>query len=252
MKALSGAFRTLTVLPIPETEGRPGAASLVWFPVVGACLGAAAWALASGLLRPGTGSAGPLGALLTGALVVCLWAGSTRGLHLDGLADMADGFGGGWTRERTLEIMKDSHIGSFGVVALVGLLVMKTAAAGALCASGGLVWLGVAPVLARLALVAQTATQPYARPGGGTAADLVNQAAWPHLLAASAVAAGVLCLMLPVALLPRLLQVLGAVALVAALTGLSSRRRLGGVTGDILGATCELAETTALVAAALL
>jgi len=252
MKALSGAFRTLTVLPIPAPEGRPGPASLVWFPVVGAFLGLAAWALASGLLRPGTAAAGPLGALLTGVLVVGLWAGLTRGLHLDGLADMADGFGGGWTPQRTLEIMKDPHIGSFGVVALVGLLVTKTAAAGVLCASGGLAWLGAAPVLARLAMVAQTVAHPYARPGGGTAAELVSLAARPHLLGATVVAAGVLFPMLPSVLLPRLVQVLGAVALVTALTGLSSRRRLGGVTGDILGATCELAETTALVAAALL
>jgi adenosylcobinamide-GDP ribazoletransferase len=188
LKNLVGAFRTLTMLPVPGPDGGSGASGLPWFPLVGAVLGLAGWGLAAGLLRPGTLACGPLGCLLVGALVVVLWAWLTRGLHLDGLADLADGLGGGWTRERVLEIMKDSHVGSFGVLALVGGLMVKTAAAGVLCASGDLFWLGVAPVMARWAMVAQACFHPYARPGQGTAADLVRQAGPAHLLGASALA----------------------------------------------------------------
>ncbi len=252
MKGLSGAFRTLTMLPVPGPDGGSGASGLAWFPLVGAFLGGAGWALAAGLLRPGSLACEPLGCLLVGALVVVLWAWLTRGLHLDGLADLADGLGGGWTRERILEIMKDSHVGSFGVLALVGGLILKTTAAGVLCASGGLFWLGVAPVLGRLAMVAQACIHPYARRGAGTAADLVREAGLAHLLGASALALVLLACMIPQESWPALPGVLGVVVLLTGLTGLTARRRMGGVTGDVLGATCELAETSALVAAALL
>lgn len=252
MKGLVGAFRTLTMLPVPGPDGGSGASGLPWFPLVGAVLGLAGWGLAAGLLRPGTLACGPQGCLLVGALVVVLWAWLTRGLHLDGLADLADGLGGGWTRERVLEIMKDSHVGSFGVLALVGGLMVKTAAAGVLCASGGLFWLGVAPVMARWAMVAQACFHPYARPGQGTAADLVRQAGPAHLLGASALALLLLAWMIPQGGWHRLPGVLGVVILLTGLTGFTTRRRIGGVTGDVLGATCELAETSALVAAALL
>jgi len=252
LKGLAGAFRTLTMLPVPGPDGGSRGDGLVWFPLVGAFLGVAGWALAAGLLGRGALACDPLGFLLVGALVVVLWAWLTRGLHLDGLADLADGLGGGWTRERILEIMKDSHVGSFGVLALVGGLILKTVAVGALCASGGLLWLGVAPVLGRWAMVAQACVHPYARPGGGTAADLVRQAGPAHLLKASALALVLLAWMIPLASWPRLPGVLGAVLLLTGLTGLTTRRRIGGVTGDVLGATCELAETSALVTAALL
>ncbi len=252
MRGLVGAFRTLTLLPVPGPESRPGASGVVWFPLVGAVLGIAGWTLAAGLLRPGTSAREPLGFLLVGALVVVLWAWLTRGLHLDGLADLADGLGGGWTRERVLEIMKDSHVGSFGVLALAGTMILKSAAAGALCASGGLLWVGVAPILGRWAMVAQACLHPYARPGGGTAADLVRQAGPAHLLKASALTLVLSAGMILPGTWPRLAGVLGGAILVTALTGLMARRRIGGVTGDVLGATCELAETSALVAAALL
>ena len=252
MKGLVSAFRTLTMLPVLGPDSGSGVSGLPWFPLVGAFLGLAGWGLAAGLLRPETLACGPLGSLLVGALVVMLWVWLTRALHLDGLADLADGLGGGWTREQVLAIMKDSHVGSFGVLALVGALLVKTVAAGVLCASGSLFWLGVAPVMARWAMVAQACFHPYARPGPGTAADIVRQAGPAHLLGASAVALFLLAWMVPQGGWLRLPGVLGVVIFLTALTGYTTRRRIGGVTGDVLGATCELAETSALVAAALL
>ncbi len=99
----------------------------------------------------------------------------TRAFHLDGLADTADGFGGGWTKERRLEIMKDSHT-ALSAWCGVCVLLVKGIALGGLALGGGLAWILTIPLLSRALIVFQTVVNPYARPQGGTAAVLVNEA----------------------------------------------------------------------------
>lgn len=250
---LASAFRTLTILRVPGGDSRKQATTLFWFPVVGLVLGGFCWALAFLVSY----STSPFSYLVCGALVTVLLAWLTRGFHLDGLSDMADGFGGGWTKERTLEIMKDSRTGAFGVIALVLLLIVKTCAVAALCACAAvdrslLLWLVVVPVLSRMLLAVQTAANRYARPTPGTAGVLVGESRWYHGAVAAVLAIVPTVLLLPEDRLVPFCLVLAAGVLMTLFIGWKSRRRLGGVTGDILGATCELSEATMFIVASLL
>jgi len=170
----------------------------------------------------------------------------TGGLHLDGVADVFDGLGGGHgDRERTLRIMRDSRIGAHGATALVLVLAVKAAALSDLLARGSLWPLVVAPVVARFAVVPLLVLFPYAREEGlgrafrGTAGR--REIAIAAVLAAAAVAP-----FAPAALVPAL-----AALAAAAAVALSVNRRLGGLTGDVYGAAIEIAEAALLAAATL-
>src|SRR5512145_1363019 len=120
LHGLVTALRTLTILPVPGSDASDMSRALPWFPLVGCLLGFLLWGLAWGfgfmaVFWPGG----------TALVVVAASAILTRGLHLDGLADWADGFGGGRDKERTLAIMKDSHVGAFGVIALIIVLIAR-------------------------------------------------------------------------------------------------------------------------------
>ena len=240
---LASAFRTMTIFPFPGNESDSPATALYWFVpvalVLGSCVFGIAWLLA------------PVGApFLTGALVVTVLVILTRAFHLDGLADMADGFGGGWTRERVLEIMKDSHVGAFGVITLCLTLVVKVAAVAFLCESGSIGYLVLVPLFSRLLVVLQAVANPYARPEGGTAGRLVAEASWRHLLASLLWTGALLAVFgfMPWNVVAIVLGTGLAVTMYIAVVG---RRRIGGVTGDLLGATVELSETLMFVAAVL-
>lgn len=243
-RGLASAFRTLTILPFPGQESESPATALYWFVPVGLVLGgilyAVAWiadSLSLGLLG---------GVVLTGLLAIL-----TRGFHLDGLADMVDGFGGGWTKDRVLEIMKDSHIGVFGVIALIVVLMLKVAAFSAILEDGTILPIIFIPMLSRLMVVAQSVANPYARKEGGTAGRLVTESRPRHLLVS-------IFWVMPVAILfgrgyGLSLVVMAVVGLIVTLmVAVRARRRIGGVTGDILGATVELSECTMIVALAIL
>lgn len=236
------ALRTLTLLPVPGREGRSLASALFWFPFVGLLVGGLGWGLASALLyiEPGW---------VAGAafVVILLSAFITRGLHLDGLADMADGFGGARERARTLEIMKDSRVGAFGVIAIVLVLLAKWVILTHLLESEGGLWIIVAAVLSRAAMVELARSQPYARRSRGMGAEFVSGAGLEHVIVAVMAAltvtvvfvgwgGGIVCLIVW--------------CMVIAL-GHWFRRRVGGVTGDLLGASSELVETTVLFFGAL-
>jgi adenosylcobinamide-GDP ribazoletransferase len=236
------AMRTLTILPMPGKDSARLANALYYFPLVGALIGALV-ALATWLL--GAVLAWPAGAGVAGA---ALSAWVTRGLHLDGLGDTVDGFFGAAARERRLAIMKDHHVGAFGAVAIVLVLLMKTAALAQLAIHAQWVWIPVPFILARLVQVLLAVTLPYARAEGGTAEMFVKQAGAPHFIVAGA-GALVLC---------GLLIQLGALALfvITFLAGhLLARwmqRAFGGVTGDLLGFAGELIESLLLFAIAAL
>jgi len=240
---LASAVRTLTILPFPGNESDSPATTLYWFVPVGALLGFILYGVA--LLCQ------PLQApFLTGSLLIGLLALLTRAFHLDGLCDMFDGFGGGWTKERKLEIMKGSTVGAFGVIALIITLLVKVSAVALMIERGGIPLLVYVPILSRLFVVAQSVFNPYARKEGGTAARLVTEGRVRHV-AISVVWVVVVIILYKNVVLLRLGLLVGVAATVTVGIALHARKQIGGVTGDILGATVELSEAGMLLAAAI-
>jgi adenosylcobinamide-GDP ribazoletransferase len=232
------ALRYLTILPLRRSRA-PGdlGRAAAWFPGVGLVLGA--------LLALASGAADHLFPPAVAAVVlVALWAGLTGALHLDGLADTCDGLGGAWTRERALLVMRDARSGPFGVAAIVLVLGLKAAALASLPA--GTVWraLVAAPVLARVAPLLLARLCPPARSEGAGHAFASG-------LGPAALVVGLL-VSVGVALAALGPWGLAAVALVAGGTwGFAAylRRRLGGFTGDCLGALVETSEAAVLAVA---
>ena len=241
------ALTLLTVVPVPVhgTVDRDAARrALQWAPLVGLLLGL----LAAGVLA----GFGLLGAppLLAGLLVVAVLALATRGMHLDGLADTADGLGCYGGPQRALEVMRDGSAGPFAVAALVLTLALQASALGALLVADR--WLAVVlAVTAGRVTFAWCARRgvPPARPDGlgalvaGTQPPAVPLA-WGLVLLAGALTA------VP----SRPWQGAAAVLLAAAGVGWLSRyttRRLGGLVGDVLGAASEIATTVLLVVCSL-
>ncbi|MEV0369384.1 adenosylcobinamide-GDP ribazoletransferase [Streptomyces sp. NPDC050636] len=254
--ALRFAFGTLTVLPVrvgrwDQATARGG---MLCAPLAGLVVGLCAAALGGVLLLLG---GGPLLAAVASAAVP---AALTRGLHLDGLADTADGLGSGKPAEDALRIMKQSDIGPFGVITLLFTLLAQVAALYELYADGwarGALAAAVAAVTARCALtLASRAGVPAARPEGLGAAVAGTVPVRAALLCAALVVA--LCAAAGAVFTPS--GASGALhAGLAAVAGLGlaelvlrhCRRRFGGVTGDVFGALAESAGLTALIVLAL-
>jgi adenosylcobinamide-GDP ribazoletransferase len=236
------AARTLTVLRIPGKDAEEMAASLPWFPLVGLMQGLCVAAVGAAVLAIGSvawSGAASLAMVVAGIAL-------TGGLHLDGLADCADGIGAGRDRERALAIMKDSRTGVFGVLALACALLAKYVAYERAIDVTGLQGVVAAGILSRAVQVHLAVKQPYAR-ATGTAAAYVRGANGRHL----AWAAGSAGVLLAVTWGPGWwLAALWVVAWLVALGwGRWCRNRFGGVTGDVLGAGSELAEIAVLWAA---
>jgi adenosylcobinamide-GDP ribazoletransferase len=250
----------LTVFPLRNSVSEPrratAAAAMAWAPAVGLILGVIAAAVLVVADHPL--GAGPLTAA---GLAIAALALLTRGLHLDGLADLADGLGSGKPAPEALDIMRRSDIGPFGTVTLVLTLLIQVAALARAETAGagrGPAALIAAVVTGRLALTwACRQGVPAARPDG-----------------LGALVAGTVRLAIPVALtLGTVTAAAGAVAVSAAVIGdplgwtlplavaaglaaafvlqRQAVRRLGGITGDVLGALVEVATTVALVVAAM-
>ena len=239
MKRFVAALRFLTVVPIPGGYGtgmEPLARSAPFFPVVGLLIGLAlavlAWALSLILWPP-----------IVSVLLVIALAAATAGLHLDGLSDTADGFLSSRPRERILEIMKDSHVGAMGVIAIVCVLLLKTAALMSMPAPG-MLWRAVllAPVAGRCAMVISMTLLPYARPEGLGSVFYMHRSRWNAVWAAAFLAASGYAVAGAAGLIGA-----GAALAVVLVFAAQCRRKIGGATGDTLGAACELAETTTLL-----
>lgn len=233
MKGFVTAVRTLSILPVPGKECSNCASSLPWFPVAGLLLGGILAGI--GILCRSIPADATAAILLTAGVLL------TRGFHLDGLADCADGFGGGYTRERVLEIMKDSSIGVFGAAAVSLSLIIKFVAFRNLAATGQLGIIVTAYTVSRALQVEQMVRLPYAR-ATGTAELFVKGAKPVHRLIALTTAAALAVLLSGAA---------GVVCLTAAWLasfcfGRYCKKRIGGITGDLLGAGSELAETLVL------
>ncbi len=238
---LLSAFALLTRLPLPNHRGTGAGSAWAW-PLVGAVLGACGAALASGALWLGVTPG------VTSVLVLALGAMLTGGLHEDGLSDTADGLFGGWTRDRRLEIMKDSRVGSYGVLALVLVTLARWSALTALLVYGdhwaALVATGAisrAPMALVMALLPNARgsglSHATGRPAPGVAVVALGLATGLALAVLGWSALG------PLVVAAGIMVVLSVVAL----------RKIGGQTGDILGALQQLVEVgclTALAAAA--
>jgi adenosylcobinamide-GDP ribazoletransferase len=169
----------------------------------------------------------------------------TGALHVDGLADSADGLAGR-DRERSLEIMRDHSLGAYGASALTLDLLVKAAALGALAEANALGPALAALALSRAAPLPLARLLPYARAGAGTGRLLAERAGTRSVLAGTALA---VVIALAAARLDAVALLLCAAAVTAGV-GLLARRRLGGVTGDVMGAAVELSATCSLVLAA--
>ncbi|MET0847390.1 MAG: adenosylcobinamide-GDP ribazoletransferase [Pseudomonas sp.] len=236
LQFLSSLPIRLPGMPAPQELGR----SLLFYPLVGLLFGGILWAFNWLLL--GT----PL--LLHAALLLTAWVLLSGALHLDGLADSADAWLGGFgDRERTLTIMKDPRSGPIAVVTLVLVLLLKFAALLELIEQQHAVVLIIVPLIGRSAMLGLFLTTPYVRAGGlGQAlADHLPRTAGKQVLAVSALAcvliagvSGVWALLLAAVMFVWLRQVM--------------LRRLGGTTGDTAGALLELLEMAVLVGVALI
>lgn len=228
------AFALLSRLPLPNHQGTGAASAWAW-PLVGAVLGGCGAALASAALWLGITPG------VTAALVLALGAMLTGGLHEDGLSDTADGLYGGWTKARRLEIMKDSRVGSYGVLALLLVTLARWSALTAVMVYGGH-WaaLVVTGAMSRAPMALVMALLPNAR--GDGLSHATGRPAPATALVALALAAGIAALMTGWAAVSLVFAALGAAILLAFL----ALRKIGGQTGDILGATQQLAEVACL------
>lgn len=263
---------TLTVLPTTppdKVDRRVGAWAMVLAPLVGAVLALVGalllWLLGASSVNQAPQVSGPGGQgfgiradpFLAAALVVGLLAVLTRAMHLDGLADTADGLGSGKPAAEALAIMRRGDVGPFGVVTLTITLLLQVLALGVLVGAGlGAHGLFLALVVSRLALplVCLRGTPPARLNGLG---NVVAGAVAPGQAALSVALAVALLLLLSLVspgwgewtgvLVSRALVVAIVGILAAVLMSRWAVHRLGGVTGDVLGATVEVTFTTVLV-----
>jgi adenosylcobinamide-GDP ribazoletransferase len=237
IRTLRSALAFLTVLPVATSEGSPGERlGRAYFPAIGAIVGLAAAAVFV-LVGPFTT---PLVAAVASVATLALLTGA---LHLDGLADSADGLFGGGDVARRLEVMRDPRLGSFGTVAVALVLLGDVAALAAMSPGRAVAALVIAGALSRLAMLAVITLVPYVRSSGlGIAAGDSSHRGFD--LALGGASAAVACLLD----WPRALVALCLVAFTATAVVALARRRLGGATGDVYGATAELCLLAALVA----
>jgi adenosylcobinamide-GDP ribazoletransferase len=229
----------LTIVPMPAVD--PGSEGIgrcaAWFPLVGAAVGGLAGG-ALALLQPALGAL-PATVLAVGTLVVL-----TGALHQDGLADTADGLGVRGDRERRLAAMRDSAVGAYGVLALIGWTLLLVTTLAELSVARAVAALVAAAAAGRWAALVHAVALRPARPdglGAGFAVGRVRLALATALVVALALG---LCTPLPG------LAALAAAAATPALTSLLAQHTLDGRTGDTLGATVALTELAVCVALA--
>jgi adenosylcobinamide-GDP ribazoletransferase len=240
-----GTYTRIPVRPPAHLDRDVAGRGLALGPLVGAAIG-----LASGLPLLGFG-AEPVARLLAATLTVALGAWATRALHWDGLADLADGLGSRTPPERARAIMRQSDIGPFGVLSIVLTIAVQVLALALLPAGAGALsgWL-LAVALARLAVAAGCAW--WVRPAApdGLGALVVGSVTPRRLLLAAGLAGTVAVMQMVSGLLPWFTALVGG-PLAAMGTGLLitwiAARRLGGSTGDVLGAIAELATAAVLL-----
>ncbi|MBF0443960.1 MAG: adenosylcobinamide-GDP ribazoletransferase [Magnetococcales bacterium] len=237
------AFGLLSKIPMPSISvpsPRAYGLSILFYPLVGVVIGfvlaVVAWSLEA--VDPG----------LRGALVLVVWVWLTGGLHLDGLADVTDAWIGGMgSREKCLAILKDPRSGPGAVVAVTLLLLVKFAALQALFSSdNGVWWLLFVPLFGRLAMMFLLLTSDYIRESGmgfQMSANIPHKLTWSVLF---------IFTLLPSLFMASAEIPLVGVAIFLAIFRNKIQQHPGGITGDFLGAACELSEAAYLVCLAII
>jgi adenosylcobinamide-GDP ribazoletransferase len=227
----------LTRVPVPRRDRPPSLARAYRaFPLVGAAIGGVIGAVDLLLLRIGLpGIAAAALALGSGALL-------TGALHEDGLADVADGFGGGRDKAGKLEVMRDSRLGTYGALVLLTAFIAKVGALSVLPRTEVIVDMIATHALARAPLAVLAATMPYAR-AEGLAASAGRPEPWTALIACViAVVTGFMALTAATAMIAAIIA-----AAAAACFATLARRQIGGQTGDVLGAAEQVCEVAVLL-----
>ena len=233
---LGAAAAFLTRLPVPQGDAPPNLARAYRaFPLVGAVIGAAIGAVDLLLLRVG------LPAIAAAALALGAGALLTGALHDDGLADVADGFGGGRDTAAKLAVMRDSRLGTYGALVLVTAFVAKVGALTMLPRGNVILALIATHALARAPLAVLAAAMPHAREG---LAASVGRPDPSTAFAASLVAAAIAFLALPAGVAMTAIIVTAAGATCFAVL---AQRQIGGQTGDVLGAAEQVCEVAVLL-----
>lgn len=241
MDGLRRALGFLTIYPLrasdtwtPETLG----SSMVHYPLVGLFIGIAAWILYV-----------LLSTLFPHAVAVVLLLGSlaviTGGLHLDGFADTVDGLSGGYSREETMSIFKDPHVGTMAVTAVALMLMLKYTSLNVLHHEAMLPSLVLMTTLGRSSMVQLAWFSPYARASGGIGEPFVRGIRQEHFVTAVLLTTGIAFMFGGI----RGLMIWCLVVLATHGYRMYFRRRLNGITGDVLGATNEINEALVLVLA---
>jgi len=236
--SLLATLQFLTRVPI-RLRSAPDLSKIpAWFPSAGALIGLAVGGAGAALWHITT-------PLVAGAVAVTMGLLITGAFHEDGLGDVADGFGGGHTVERRLEIMKDSRHGTYGVAAMSASILVRVAALGTMPGPAALFASAVAAhVLARTAAVVLMAAAPLAR-HRGLGADYGQSTTWRvatiTLISGTVLAALVVRWWVAPLLLAALIGAAG--------TGVLARRKIGGISGDVLGAAEQVAECLVLIVA---
>jgi adenosylcobinamide-GDP ribazoletransferase len=237
MSGLVTAICFHTRLPVRPRARHSGdlARSVPWFPVVGLGIGAAiaiAYVVMTSLL-PNTVSA---------VLAVSLGLIVTGALHEDGLGDVADAFAGGWTTEQRLRILDDPRLGTFGVLALVATFLLRTTTIAALDTVSALALIPAAHALSRVPGIVLMRHQPIVR-GEGLAVGFATNLSWTQEVAGVAVGVSIATVLLG-------MWVVAAISVCIVVSwGMATwaRRKVGGITGDALGAIQQLCELTVLL-----
>ena len=245
LRSFSAALRFLTVFPwfsSPGDDRQYFGASRFFFPLVGLAVGCVVAFCAAIFYR--------VASPLVSAVFLSIALSSVSGfLHMDGLADTADGFLSSRNRERCLEIMKDSRIGVMGAIVVCAVLLLKSAAIFSLAEQDVIGGLICAAVAGRTAIVIAMYFLPYARPEGGLGKlfDTGEKAYAAPLISI------LLLLSIIIFLLPgKLLVIICSFLLILMVFSAWCRRKIGGFTGDTLGCLCEIIETGTLLAAGLI
>jgi adenosylcobinamide-GDP ribazoletransferase len=249
VKSFLTALAFLTVLPIRfrvQPSAEDVARSRFWYPVVGLLLGL--------ILGGWMELTKQLGLPMVSAFLVLLaWVGLTGALHLDGLCDFCDGVFGGRNPEDRLRIMKEPHLGTFGLVGGVLVILGKFVALQGIAIDRlaevvSLRIVGVSVIVARCMVWWVAAGASYPREEG-TGKALIEAIRWPEAAVYAAMAAGASWLAVPDLNAITALGLFLPVCIVALIIRWICGRRLGGVTGDCLGASIELTEVVFLLAA---
>ena len=236
MKALLYAIGFLTVLPVPAAFRTPREAEIakaaVWFPMVGLIPGLI---LTASAIAVNHGAPSDIGAFVAVAATVIV----TGALHIDGLGDFVDSFGGK-SPEETYRIMKDSRIGTFGSLAIFFALLGKYIAFHRLFSNGaGFSAMALIPVISRWSLLLTIREGSHASPTGGASSAFLLHASSSEILVKGTIVA--LIIFIPLSRFNHL-WLWPIAVLIAMVMRFDARRRIGGITGDVLGAQCELAE----------